>query len=35
MNVCEDNHLEKQVLQIWKELQQGNNQVDYIRHADK
>ena len=35
MHISEDHHLDKQVLQFWKALQQFNDDVHLIRHVDK
>ena len=35
MHISEDHHLDKQVLQFWKALQQFNDGVHLIIHVDK
>ena len=35
MHISEDHHLDKQVLQFWKALQQFNDNVHLIIHVDK
>ena len=35
MQISEDHHLDKQVLQFWKALQQFNDGVHLIIHVDK
>ena len=35
MHISEDHHLDKQVLQFWKALQQFNDSVHLIIHVDK
>ena len=35
MHISEDHHLNKQVLQFWKALQQFNDNVHLIIHVDK
>ena len=35
MHISEDHHLDKQVLQFWKALQQFNDDVHLIIHVDK